>query len=262
MQSSTAQNIPGAPSSWSGGAKRQSAAMTGDTPAAKRPSPPNAAMDVPDEGTRSGAELTRAMLQMQARLAVIEAWIPTNNEVLNDHADKIDKNKLFTTQVGTDMQKQIMTHVEDIAVLRASLVATQTVLDEKDAKLKVSLDDLDTRIREQFVITQQYADKGDEVLARDIKTTRSVIEAVAQTVGQAATPADASAQSAVEALRIQVDQFMKGTVDRVTELDTRMQAHFCGALEEVTALKTNVEKLQATIGDGARVDARNVQQQQ
>ena len=94
MQSAVAEPVPATPSSWGGGAasKRQGATMSGDTPAAKRPSPPQAAMDVADQGTRSGAELTRAMLQMQARIEAIEKWIPTNNAVLDDHADKLDKN--------------------------------------------------------------------------------------------------------------------------------------------------------------------------
>ena len=120
--------------------------------------------------------MTRACLQMEARLNAIEKWILENNEVLSDHAEKLDNAKLGTLRLGTALQKPLEKHDANIAEMQGHIVRMQKVLDDNDVSLKGSLEAIDTRIREQFLITQQYADKGDEELKR-------ILEAVAQAAG-------------------------------------------------------------------------------
>ena len=93
---------------------------------AKRPSVPmTAAMDISESETRSGATLTRAALQLEARVDAIEKWILENNDVLIDHAENIDNAKLATLRLGTTVQKPLEKHETDIIEMRSSLFATR-----------------------------------------------------------------------------------------------------------------------------------------
>ena len=93
---------------------------------------------------------------------------------------------------------------------------------------------MDIRIREQFLITQQYADKGDAELKR-------LLEAVAQASGAGAPATGSVAGGVVEAVKREFDAFSSGTVERLGELDTRMQAHFQSVLEEMQTMKGQIQ---------------------
>ena len=96
---------------------------TGQTPLAKRPGLPATAMqDVGEPSHRSNAELTRALLALEGRIGAMEKWIPTNNEVLEDHAIKIDQLKsrvggifAFEELEAAEMMNKVKEHEDNPA---------------------------------------------------------------------------------------------------------------------------------------------------
>ena len=146
MQSAVA--IPSTPAT--PGSKRNVGAggAEGETPVAKRPAIPEpAAMEVSEPQTRSNADISRGMLQVESRVLAIEKWILTNNDVLTDHADKIDRGKLLTMQVASDIGNVVKQQATEIAEVRASLVASQAVLEANDLALKSLMADTDRKSR-------------------------------------------------------------------------------------------------------------------
>ena len=85
---------------------------------AERPGVPTVATMEGEAETRSGATLTRASLQLEARVDAIEKWILENNEVLSDHAEKLDNAKLATLRLGATIQKPLEKHEADLVEMR------------------------------------------------------------------------------------------------------------------------------------------------
>ena len=83
--------------------------------------------------------MIRAALQLEARVDAIETWILENNDVLSDHAEKLDNAKLATLRLRTAIQKSLEKHETDLVEMRDRLLAMRKVLDDNDVTLKSSL---------------------------------------------------------------------------------------------------------------------------
>ena len=192
-----------------GGAKRHPAPANGNSPPAKRPAAPNTAPEPTMVQTRSIEDITRAILRLEAKVIAVEEWIPVNNQTIDDHANKLDtmKRGLVQWSLSCDSMSDRLQVIEQ--EIQNTQVALETndgrfkaIVENNDAALKHHVQQLEVMVREQFLITQQYADKGIDQLRREVKDP----------AGPAPAPHRGNADG-VQEVRSSLDQFAARTVD-------------------------------------------------